>query len=265
MSAAVFFGCTFIAFGPALALLLLTVAADPLRVIILVAGSFFWLVSLLLSSLLWFVASELSDKEDPRVQQGLLMTGAGISVLLQEVFRFAFYQLLKKADQGLAAISEDGKSPVSIRQMAYVSGLAFGVISGAFSVINVLSDSLGPGVVGIRGGSPYFFLTSAFLTMALVLLHTFWGVIFFDACEKQKWLALATVVLSHELTSALTFLNPWYEGSLLPIYGITLAMGSWAFVTAGGSVRNIWRCVSCKQELDPHVLVYSALQPPVED
>ncbi|XP_078062498.1 gamma-secretase subunit APH-1A-like isoform X2 [Mustelus asterias] len=224
MSVAVFFGCTFIAFGPAFALLLLTVAADPLRVIILVAGSFFWLVSILLSSLLWFVAVQLSDKEDTRVQQGLLMMGAGVSVLLQEVFRFAYYKLLKKADQGLAAISEDGKSPISIGQMAY-----------------------------------------AFLTMALVLLHTSWGVVFFDACEKRKWLALATVVLSHALTSGLTFLNPWYEGSLLPIYGITVAMAAWAFGTAGGSVRNIWRCVTCKQELDPHVLVYSALRPPAED
>lgn len=37
--ACVFFGCSFIAFGPALALCLLTVAGDPLRVIILVAGS----------------------------------------------------------------------------------------------------------------------------------------------------------------------------------------------------------------------------------
>lgn len=38
MGAAVFFGCTFVAFGPAFALFLLTVAGDPLRVIILVAG-----------------------------------------------------------------------------------------------------------------------------------------------------------------------------------------------------------------------------------
>lgn len=38
MGAAVFFGCAGIAFGPALALVLLTVAAEPLRVIVLVAG-----------------------------------------------------------------------------------------------------------------------------------------------------------------------------------------------------------------------------------
>ncbi|XP_048476338.1 gamma-secretase subunit APH-1A-like isoform X3 [Rhincodon typus] len=244
MSAAVFFGCTFIAFGPAFGLLLFTVAGDPLRVIILVAGSFFWLVSLLLSSLLWFVAVQLSNKANAGVQHGLLMMGAGASVLLQEAFRFAYYKLLKKADQGLAAMSEDGRSPISIGQMAYVSGLAFGIASGAFSVINVLSDSLGPGMVGIHGDSPYFFLTSAFLTMAVVLLHTSWGVVFFDACEKRRWLALTVVVVTHMLTSGLTFLNPRYELSLPLIYGLTIATGGWAFSTAGGSVQNIWRCVT---------------------
>lgn len=41
-----------------------------------------------------------------------------------------------------------------------VSGLSFGIISGVFSVINILADALGPGVVGIHGDSPYYFLTS---------------------------------------------------------------------------------------------------------
>lgn len=39
MTLAVFFGCTFIAFGPALSLFLFTIARDPLRIIILIAGS----------------------------------------------------------------------------------------------------------------------------------------------------------------------------------------------------------------------------------
>ncbi|GAA6066200.1 gamma-secretase subunit Aph-1b, partial [Tachysurus ichikawai] len=38
MTAAVFFGCTFIAFSPAVALFMLTIAQDPLRVIFLIAG-----------------------------------------------------------------------------------------------------------------------------------------------------------------------------------------------------------------------------------
>lgn len=135
-----------------------------------------------------------------------------------------------------------------------VSGLSFGIISGVFSVINILADALGPGVVGIHGDSPYYFLTSgkahfqsclhalsipgpdliywpslgdffgsisqearrrsgmylipislpaAFLTAAIILLHTFWGVVFFDACERRRYWALGLVVGSHLLTSGL--------------------------------------------------------------
>lgn len=43
-----------------------------------------------------------------------------------------------------------------------------------------------------------------------------------------------------------TFLNPWYEASLVPIFIITLCTGLWAFVTAGGSFHNVLKCLSCK-------------------
>ncbi|OPJ85655.1 gamma-secretase subunit APH-1A isoform X2 [Patagioenas fasciata] len=227
--------------------------------------AFFWLVSLLLASLVWFVSVRLSDRGDAALQRGLLGFGAAVSVLLQELFRFAYFKLLKKADEGLATISEDGRSPISLRQMAYVSGLSFGIISGVFSVINILADSIGPGTVGIHGDSPYYFITSAFLTMALVLLHTFWGVIFFDACEKRRYGCLGLVVASHLLTSGLTFLNPRYAASLGPIFIITLCTGLWAFVTAGGSFRSLLKCLSCKQEDDSRVMTYSALRVPCED
>ncbi|CAJ0944500.1 unnamed protein product, partial [Ranitomeya imitator] len=199
--------------------------------------SFFWLVSVLFSSLIWFISVQVSDRNDSRLQYGLLIFGAAISVLLQEAFRYAYYRLLKKADEGLATISEDGRSPISIGQMAYVSGFSFGIISGVFSVINILADAVGPGIVGIHGDSQYYFLTSAFLTMAIVFLHTFWGIIFFAACEKRKPFHIVG-----------TFLNPWYEASLIPIYVIiTLGMGIWAFVAAGGNHHNIRKCLACAQ------------------
>ncbi|XP_040397480.1 uncharacterized protein LOC121062009 isoform X1 [Cygnus olor] len=119
MTLAVFFGCTFIAFGPALSLFLFTIARDPLRIIILIAGAFFWLVSLLLSSLIWFIAVKASDPRDEALQRGLLIFGVMFSVLLQEAFRFLYYKLLRKAIEGLVALSEDGCSPISIQQMAY--------------------------------------------------------------------------------------------------------------------------------------------------
>ncbi|PKU37150.1 gamma-secretase subunit aph-1b-like [Limosa lapponica baueri] len=101
MRLAIFFGCTFIAFGLALGLFLFTIARDPLLIIILIAGSvlhrcraFFWLVSLLLSSLIWFIAVKASDPQDELLQRGLLIFGVMFSVLLQKAFRFLYYKLL---------------------------------------------------------------------------------------------------------------------------------------------------------------------------
>ncbi|XP_051979237.1 gamma-secretase subunit Aph-1b [Xyrauchen texanus] len=248
MTVAVFFGCTFIAFGPAIALFVFTIARDPLRVIFLIAGAFFWLVSVLLSSLVWFITVQISNKNSATQQRGLLIFGVVLSVLLQEVFRFGYYKLLKKANDGLLTLSQEDTVPISMRQLAYVSGLGFGFMSGAFSVVNILSDSLGPGTVGIHGDSQHYFLSSAFMTLAIILLHMFWGVVFFEACEKQRWWAVGAVVISHLLVSCLTFVNPHYQGSLIPTYIILSVMAAWAYLCAGGSLRNLKLCLTCKDK-----------------
>ncbi|KAJ7988204.1 hypothetical protein DPEC_G00321180 [Dallia pectoralis] len=247
MTAAVFFGCAFIAFGPAFSLFIFTIAKDPLRVIILIAGAFFWLVSLLLSSLVWFIAMKATNAQDLTLQKGLLIFGCMFSVILQEVFRFGYYRLLRKANEGLAAISEEESSPISVREMAYVAGLGFGIMSGAFSMINTLSDSLGPGTVGMFGDSQYYFITSALMTLALTLLHTFWGVVFFDGCESKRWWVIAAVLCLHLVVSGLSLLNPFYVASIPPVYVIMLLMAVWAFFSSGGSLHNLTLLWTCKR------------------
>ncbi|KAI5100005.1 gamma-secretase subunit APH-1A [Silurus meridionalis] len=249
MTVAVFFGCAFIAFGPAFSLFIFTIARDPLRVIILIAGAFFWLLSLLLSSLVWFIAVKASSADDAKIQKSLLIFGVVFSVLLQELFRFAYYRLLRKANEGLVAISDEETTPISVRQMAYVAGLGFGIMSGAFSMINILSDSLGPGTVGIFGDSQYYFITSALMTLAITLLHTFWGVVFFEGCEQRCWWVIAVVVCLHLLVSCMSLMNPLYEGSLPPVYVVTAAMAVWAFFSSGGSLSNLSRICTRKIRL----------------
>ncbi|XP_040825588.1 gamma-secretase subunit APH-1B isoform X2 [Ochotona curzoniae] len=212
MTAAVFFGCSFIAFGPALALYVFTIATDPLRVIFLIAGAFFWLVSLLLSSLIWFMARLISDSRDGPKQTYLLIFGVLLSVLIQEVFRFAYYRLIKKASEGLKNINPDDKVP-SMRLLAY-----------------------------------------AFMTLVIVLLHVFWGIVFFDGCEKKKWYVILIIFLTHLLVSAQTFLSPHYGINLLSAYIILVLMGVWAFFVAGGSCRSLKLCLLCQ---DKDFLLYN--------
>lgn len=40
-------------------------------------------------------------------------------------------------------------------------------------------------------------LPAAFMTMVLIFLHTFWGILFFHGCEHRRWWEIAAVVIMH--------------------------------------------------------------------
>ncbi|KFZ57071.1 Gamma-secretase subunit Aph-1b, partial [Podiceps cristatus] len=152
----------------------------------------------------------------------------------------------RKAIEGLVALSEDGCSPISIQQMAYGPGAGLGMVLGEREMINLLADALGPGTVGIHGDSQLYFLTSAFMTMVLIFLHTFWGILFFHGCEHRRWWEITAVVVMHLAVSGSTFCNPLYVGSLVPSYLLMAAAATWAYLLSGGSAQNLRRFFLCK-------------------
>mmetsp|Transcript_28663 Transcript_28663/g.46252 ORF Transcript_28663/g.46252 Transcript_28663/m.46252 type:complete len:245 (+) Transcript_28663:18-752(+) len=243
MTLMVFFGCAFIAFGPALALFSLTVAKDAEQVIVLIASAFFWLLSLLLSSIWWTVVSPLKKH---------LAFGIAFSVIFQELFRLAFYKIMRKADEGLLSIINHQSDPLRKHRIAYVSGLGYGIMSGLFAMVNVLADITGPGTLGLHGDPQNFLIVSAFLTSCFVLLNTFWGVVWFHAWDEKKWFSVLLVVASHLLVSLMTLLNgkQQYVASLVCAYITMIVMGTLAFKTVGGSLFNIYRLTSRKTHRD---------------
>lgn len=61
-------------------------------------SSFFWLISLLISALLWFVVVPLRDK---------LLFALVFSVFFQEAFRYLFYLFIKKSQKGLERVQKN--------------------------------------------------------------------------------------------------------------------------------------------------------------
>ena len=114
------------------------------------------------------------------------------------------------------------------------------MMSGAFALMNVLANAAGPGTVGIDGGDSNFFLISAFMALAFVLMHTFWGVIFFQSLDRRQLHWTAGVVASHMIVSCVTLANGsglhWL--SLTTAYSMVLVTGVLAFLAAGGSLRR---------------------------
>ncbi|XP_039485842.1 gamma-secretase subunit Aph-1 [Drosophila santomea] len=233
-----FFGCTFIAFGPPFALFVFTIANDPVRIIILIAAAFFWLLSLLISSL-WYALIPLKE---------FLAFGVVFSVCFQEGFRYIIYRILRSTEQGLHAVAEDTRVTDNKHILAYVSGLGFGIISGMFALVNVLADMSGPGTMGLKGGTEMFFVTSAAQALSIILLHTFWSVIFFNAFDTNNYIHIGYVVGSHLFVSLITLLNAneLYTTTLLINYLVTILTGVLAFRVAGGTSRSFKKFITCQ-------------------
>lgn len=231
MTIAQFFGCGLIAFGPPMVMFVVTISKCPIRVIMLVASSFFWLLSLLFSSMLYKAVVPL---------QSYLAFGALFSVGFQELFRFLWFMLIKKAEVGLKKVSEDNMEIIENKHiLAYVSGLGFGLISGAFALVNVLADMTGPGTIGLYGDSPSFFIATTFTCLAFILLHVCWGLIFFDALHYQKWLNLLFVIVTHLAATGITLLNPMYAVTVPLVWLILTVVAAFTLPVVGVSPSSI--------------------------
>ena len=109
------------------------------------------------------------------------------SVIFQEVFRFLIYLLLDKTDSYLKKLTENEETQIFANKyiLAYVVvGLCFGLMSGAFSLVNVQAASIGPGTLGFHCEAHNFFIVSSIMTLCMILLNTAWGVIFFASIDS---------------------------------------------------------------------------------
>lgn len=109
------------------------------------------------------------------------------------------------------------------------------------------SFQVGPATVGLKSGSDAFFITSALMTLNIILLHTFWSVIFFNALDEKKYLRVAWVVVSHFIVSGLSLLNRWhlYYASILPAYVILIITIILAYKSIGGTLSSFKKGFSC--------------------
>lgn len=82
----------------------------------------------------------------------------------------------------------------------------------------------------------------------MILLHTFWSVIFFDSVDNSKHAKTAYVVVSHMFVSVITLLNTQGMYSLTIGSSIVVAIvtGVIAFRVVGGSLLTFKRFATCK-------------------
>ncbi|KAL7305711.1 hypothetical protein TKK_0001965 [Trichogramma kaykai] len=231
MSGIGFAGCATIAFGPPFLMFLFSIAIEPIRIIMLIASAFCWLLSLLISSLTWYAIVPLRK---------YIFIGLIYSVIFQELFRFLLYKILRRAEKGLEKVMTAQVSD-SRDVFSYVCGFGFGIMSGVFSMSNVLSESFGPGTMGLKSGNEYFFIVSAGITLCIIMLHTLWGITFFAALDNKNWFLIVWVVGSHMFVSLITLLNAeeYHATCIFTLYAMLLINVAVAFNVSNGRVPQL--------------------------
>lgn len=250
-----FWGGALITFGPALAMFTLTVASDPIKVILLIASSFFWLLSFLSVAICWSVINLFCD---------YLIIGAYLAVLSQEIFRYLFHIVSKRAQFYVYKILSNemdsgnnqqertsgtneikiGDSIIEFKDripLSYVSGLGFGLMNGAFSIMNTLTDHIGPGTVGLKGDSQHFLLVSSLTALAFILLNVAWSVLMSECVEKRDKKLAIFILSSHLLVTSITFMNRinLQLVSIVIIYATAILCGLAALKVAGINAKQL--------------------------
>ncbi|KAG0095069.1 gamma secretase complex protein [Podila epicladia] len=228
MTLLTFFGCALTAYGPSLAIFFGHIAPNAQLVILLVSSAFFWLISLLLASAIWFMASN----------SRLTFTSTIIyAVLLQELFRWFLYLLINRAESGLNLVAKHPKSKYNRSGYAFSAGLGFGLMFGAISYITMLVQSLGPGVL---------MCVSSITTSILILHHCAWMMISFTGFTHRSYPRILWVLISHYGASYLTLLNSSKTinyGCAYSILGNFILLAA-STIIVGADVRNIHRKIS---------------------
>lgn len=88
-----------------------------------------------------------------------------------------------------------------------VSGLGFGLMNGAFSLMNVLTDYIGPGTVGLKGDSHHFLLVSSLTALAFILLNVAWSILMSESVEKSDKRLAIIVFGTHVAATTIVSVN----------------------------------------------------------
>eukprot|EP00842_Homolaphlyctis_polyrhiza_P005629 jgi/Hompol1/6067/HPOL_004862-RA len=196
-----FFGNLLTAFGPALAVLALYIGRSPQLFMMSLASAFFWLVSMLVISIIVYIA--------PSINSGNRIPLVVLSSAIQELVRYANFAVFHKADPMMQATSDHPKSPFHHVQQGFSAGFGFGVCSALITFIKPLVESISPGIIECQScpGSDVFFV-GAITTSLFICLHTTWSLIAFTGWYKKQWLPFVWVCISHILASLGTLLIP---------------------------------------------------------
>ncbi|KAF0682848.1 Aste57867_25071 [Aphanomyces stellatus] len=188
---ALFWGCMLTAFAPVSFLFFTVVAQRAQLVILTITAAFFYLVSLLVAATLWQVIPPLHDSIHATIP---------VSILIQEVFRYAFFQVYVRCEQAVKRVTtKQNQLPLNDLTSSFASGVGFALMRSLMMYGTVLAASMTGEGAAFTSTCPQMPLVfaSALSTLALTLMDVALMVLAFEGFRKRSLAHIMAVVLLH--------------------------------------------------------------------
>ncbi|XP_020586269.1 gamma-secretase subunit APH1-like isoform X1 [Phalaenopsis equestris] len=241
MTVAAGLGYALIALGPALSIFVSVIAKRPFLVLTLLSSTLFWLVSLILLSGVW--RAFLPVKSSASWTYAIVIL---TSVSFQEGVRLIFWKLYKRLEEMLNSFADRTSKPrlflTDKMQIGLAGGLGHGVAHAVFFCLSLLTPAFGKATYYVERCSHMpFFLISAIISSAFLLIHTFSMVIAFNGYAESRKSDQFFVPVIHMVASMMTLINLVPGGCAV---GVPL-LCFFAFVT----LHYCWRTV-CRRLIE---------------
>jgi len=222
MTAMLFFGCAFVAFGTGVALFIMLISRKAQLIIVTISAAFFWLLALMIASLFWYIIPPLQSTYGFYVPVG---------VMIQEIVRLVFFRFYEKGERSFSGMSTNAVTfPLDDLSSATAAGLGFGFMQTLMFYGSIIGSAWGSGTLFSPWCSAMsVFVLSAWMAFCFLLLHVFLMIIAFDAYRRNSPHRALGVLCIHMLAALTTLFNRMDNGCevSLPLeFVITIATGA---------------------------------------
>ena len=198
-------GCCLIAYGPAAVLVSTFVARRSQLVIIAISAAFFWLISILITGVLWYFIPFLRDHYASTIP---------VSVFIQESGRFGFVWLYSRAEVAITKKAfRRSVVPLNDASSSISAGVGFGVMYALVMYGGTIGVALEPADY-FTEACPHLsiFILSAFNALFVQIMHISLMVTAFHAWRgiedaKKRRMLIGTVFAVHLAGSFASLIN----------------------------------------------------------
>jgi anterior pharynx defective protein 1 len=191
-----------IVFGPVLSIFFGYIYLHPQLVVISIVSSFFHILSLLLTSVVWIIL--------PVKQNELSIIVVSVGVFVFEIIRFLYYLFYIRADKGFQSANNHKlyDSSYEMIPIGISSGVGYAISRSLISYGSILAMNYGPGTAYLPNcPNINFFLASSLSMLFLEIIDIGLMTIAFQGYHKRSLWRIPLVFVIHICSSGITALN----------------------------------------------------------